>query len=154
MAIKINSKAPDFSLISTSNKKFKLSEDFKGQPCLIFFYPKDQTQGCTKEVCSFRDNFQIFKSLDVNIVGISRDSIKSHEEFKKMHNLPFELLSDPTGEVCKKYDALIPLIKMPKRITYLLDKNHRIIAAHEGLFDGPGHVKAMIEEINQLAEKD
>ncbi|WP_200979103.1 peroxiredoxin [Echinicola sp. 20G] len=152
MALKTQTKAPNFSLSSTSEKTFTLSEDFKGKSCLIFFYPKDQTSGCTKEVCSFRDNFQLFKSLDIPIVGISRDSIESHETFKKMHQLPFELLSDTDGKVCKAYDALMPIIKMPKRITYLLDKEHRIVAFHEGLLDGPAHVKAMMEEVKDFAK--
>lgn len=150
MSLKKHKKAPDFALPSTSNKTFKLSEDFKGKACLIFFYPKDQTKGCTQEVCSFRDNFQFFRSLDIPLVGISRDSVESHEEFKKLHQLPFELLSDQDGKVCKAYNALIPLIKVPKRITYLLDKDHKIVSIHEGLLDGPAHVEAMMEQIQKI----
>ncbi|AGA79148.1 peroxiredoxin [Echinicola vietnamensis] len=150
MALQKNTKAPDFSLPSTSGDLFKLSENFKGKSALIFFYPKDQTKGCTQEVCSFRDNFSVFSSLEIPIVGISRDSIASHQEFKKMHRLPFELLCDEDGSVCKQYKALMPLIKMPKRITYLLNAQHEIVAVHEGLFDGPAHVKAMMEEVKAL----
>ncbi|GGF29350.1 peroxiredoxin [Echinicola rosea] len=150
MPLQKNTKAPDFSLPSTSGQNFRLSENFKEKAALIFFYPKDQTKGCTQEVCSFRDNFQAFKSLEIPIVGISRDSLTSHQEFKQMHRLPFELLSDEDGSVCKQYKALMPLIKMPKRITYLLNPSHEIIAVHEGLFDGPGHVKAMLEEVKGM----
>ncbi|GAB3647720.1 hypothetical protein GCM10028791_10200 [Echinicola sediminis] len=150
MPLKKFVKAPDFSLPSTNKKTFQLSKDFKDKACLIFFYPKDQTKGCTKEVCSFRDNFQFFKSLDIPIVGISRDDIKSHEEFKELHQLPFELLSDKSGKVCKAYDAMMPIVRMPKRVTYLLDENHQIVAAHEGLMDGPAHVRAMMEVLDGL----
>lgn len=150
MALKIQQKAPDFTLPSTSGQSFTLSRDFANSYCLLFFYPKDQTKGCTQEVCSFRDNFHAFRNLDIPIVGISRDSIESHHKFKEMHRLPFELLSDKDGTVCKQYKALMPLINMPKRITYLLDKHHQIISIHEGLFDGPAHVKAMMEEIEKL----
>ncbi|AWW32460.1 peroxiredoxin [Echinicola strongylocentroti] len=153
MSLKKNTKAPDFTLPSTAGKDFRLAGDFKGKPALIFFYPKDQTKGCTQEVCSFRDNFGVFSSLDISLVGISRDSIASHQEFKKMHQLPFELLSDEDGSVCKQYKALMPLIKIPKRITYLLNDAHEIVAIHEGLFDGPAHVKSMMEEVKELGNR-
>ncbi|MDN3670980.1 peroxiredoxin [Echinicola jeungdonensis] len=150
MALNIGQKAPDFTLESTSGKKFILGENFKNQACLIFFYPKDQTKGCTKEVCSFRDNFHVFKDLNIPIVGISRDDIPSHLKFKNDHQLPFELLSDPNGEVCKSYGALMPVLNIPKRITYLLDNNHQIMAVHEGLFNGPKHVEKMVDELTQI----
>lgn len=147
MALKTGQKAPSLELPSTSGQNFSLKEDFKGKACLIFFYPKDQTKGCIQEVCSFRDNFRIFQQLDISIVGISRDDTKSHLQFKEDHQLPFELLSDRKGEVCKAYKALVPILGIPKRITYLLDKNHHITAVHEDFFDGKAHVAHMIEEL-------
>ncbi len=152
MALKINQEAPDFTLPSTSGSSFQLSEDFKGKFCLLFFYPKDQTKGCTQEVCSFRDNFHLFSKLDIPLVGISRDSIASHQEFKEMHKLPFELLADESGAVCKAYKALMPIVRVPKRITYLLNAKHEIVAVHEGLFDGPAHVEAMMKEVQALTK--
>ncbi len=149
MALRIGQKAPNFTLPSTSGKKFSLYGDFKGQACLLFFYPKDQTKGCTQEVCSFRDNFSIFQELNIPIVGISRDDIKSHLKFKSDHQLPFELLSDNGGATCKAYKALVPVLNIPKRITYLLDNNHHITAVHEGFFDGQAHVERMIEEVQE-----
>ena len=118
MALKKGSKAPDFVLDSTSGEKFRLS---KNLPCIIYFYPKDFTPGCTEEACSFRDGFSELKGLEMPVYGISRDSISTHNKFKKEHNLPFDLLTDKSGEVCKQYDALVPLIKVPKRITFFLE---------------------------------
>jgi thioredoxin-dependent peroxiredoxin len=90
------------------------------------FLPKDFTKVCTAEACDFRDQFSAFRDLDVPVIGISRDSIAKHLKFKEEHKLPFELLSDGSGKVCKKYDALVPILKMPKRVTYFVDKNHVI----------------------------
>nr|MBI1229675.1 redoxin domain-containing protein [Cytophagales bacterium] len=149
MALKIGQKAPDFTLPSTDGKMFRLSTGFAGKSCIIYFYPKDFTSGCTAEACEFRDEFEGFKDLDIAIVGISKDDIKTHLRFKKQYNLPFELLSDSRGKTCGAYDALIPLVRVPKRITYLLDKNHIIQAVHQDLFDGKGHITEMIAKVKK-----
>ena len=96
MALKKGSNAPDFVLESTSGKQFRLS---KNLPCIIYFYPKDSTPGCTEEACSFRDGFSELRGLDINVFGISRDSMSSHQKFKKEHQLPFDLLTDKSGDV-------------------------------------------------------
>ena len=144
MALKKGSKAPDFVLESTSGEKFRLS---KNLPCIIYFYPKDFTPGCTEEACSFRDGFSELRGLDVNVFGISRDSISSHRKFKEEHNLPFELLSDKSGEVCKQYDALVPIVKVPKRVTYLIDDNQTIITAYSDMFGAKKHLQEVIKEL-------
>jgi thioredoxin-dependent peroxiredoxin len=147
MALQIGQKAPDFTLSATGSKKITLSKDLNGQACILFFYPKDFTRGCTAEVCSFRENYE---SFDIPVFGISKDSIASHEKFKKAYKLPYELLSDPTGRVCKAYDALIPIIKMPKRVTYLLDSDHKIAAVFQDLFGAEKHIQKMIESMGQV----
>jgi peroxiredoxin Q/BCP len=147
MALSIGSIAPDFSLPSTSQKVFTLSSDMKGKALILFFYPKDFTRGCTAEVCAFRDQFEEFRNLEIPVIGISRDSIVTHEKFKKTYRLPFELLSDETGKVTKDYDALIPLIKISGRITYLLDEEHKVAACYEGLFENKSHVQAMLRKL-------
>lgn len=105
--------------------------------------------GCTAEACAFRDQFAEFRNLEIPVFGISRDTIPTHEKFKKAHRLPFELLSDISGEVCKAYDALIPFVKMPKRVTYLLDKQHKITGIYEGLFENKSHVEAMLTKLKK-----
>ncbi len=146
MALKKGVKAPEIRLKSTSGQIFSLKDDMEGTSCIIYFYPKDFTPGCTAEACSFRDAFSEFRNLDIPVFGISRDSIKSHLKFKEAHNLPFELLSDPSGKVCKAYDALVPVIGIPKRVTYLLDSDHKILAAYQDMFGARQHIDQMIKK--------
>ncbi len=144
MALKVGSKAPKFELKSTSGQNFKLEDNV---PCIIYFYPKDFTPGCTEEACSFRDGFSELRDLSIDVYGISRDTISSHKKFKEKNNLPFDLLSDADGAVCKSYDALVPLIKIPKRITYLVGKDMRVKAVYADLFGVKKHLNSMIQEL-------
>ena len=149
MALKTGTQAPEFNLKSTGAKSIDSSKDLKNKAFILYFYPKDFTKGCTAEACEFRDQFEAFRDLDIPVLGISRDDIETHERFKKEHKLPFDLLSDPAGEVCKAYDALVPLIKMPKRITYLIDKDHKIAAAFSDMFESKGHIEAMLKSLEK-----
>jgi thioredoxin-dependent peroxiredoxin len=148
MALKIGKKAPDFTLPSTSGKNFSLSKDAKGKACIIYFYPKDFTKVCTAEACDFRDQFAAFRDLDIPVLGISRDDMATHLRFKKEYKLPFELLSDEKGNVCNAYDALIPLIRVPKRITYFIDQNHIIQGVFSDMFESKKHVEEMIKMLS------
>lgn len=147
MSLKINQAAPDFTLPSTSGQSITLSKDLKDTVCILYFYPKDFTGGCTAEACGFRDNMEEFNNVDLTILGISRDNISSHLKFKRAYGLPFELLSDLDGEVCKAYEALIPLFRTPKRITYLLGRDHTVKAFHQGTFGAEKHIQKMISSI-------
>lgn len=149
MSLKIGEIAPDFNLPSTSGEKLSLSKNYKGKPLILFFYPKDFTKVCTAEACEFRDEFGVFKGLGIDVLGVSRDDMATHQRFKKEYKLPFELLSDETGKVCKSYDALIPLIKMPKRVTYLIDKEGKIAGVYSDMFESRGHVEVMIRKITK-----
>ena len=151
MPLKENEPAPDFTLPSTSGKSFTLSKDLNNKPCILYFYPKDFTAGCTKEACQFRDTFDVFRNVDIEVIGISRDNIESHLRFKKQYKLPFELLSDGSGKVAGLYKALVPVIGMTRRITYLLDKNHRIAAVFESMFDAEKHIATMVEKVKSGA---
>ncbi len=151
MALKKGTKAPDFTLAATGDKKITLSSDFEGKALIVYFYPKDFTRVCTAEACEFRDKFEDFRDLSIPILGISKDDIPSHEKFKKEYKLPFDLLSDPSGKVCKAYDALVPLIKMPKRITYLLNEKHEIEASFSEMFEAKSHIESMLKNINKKA---
>ena len=151
MALQIGQKAPDFKLQSTSGQILKMSENLKGKAFILYFYPKDFTRGCTAEACEFRDQFEAFRNLDVPVFGVSRDDIPTHEKFKKAYKLPFDLLSDPDGKVCKSYDALIPLIKMPKRVTYLIDDKHEIAGVFSDMFESKGHIESMLAKLKKSA---
>lgn len=147
MALSVGTKAPEINLRSTSGSQFILSKEMKGKPCIIYFYPKDFTPGCTEEACTFRDAFSEFRNLKVSVFGISRDTISSHIKFKQQHNLPFELLSDLDGKVCRAYDALVPFIGIPKRVTYLLDADHKVAAVYQDMFGARKHIEKMLKEM-------
>jgi peroxiredoxin Q/BCP len=104
MTLKIGDTAPDFELESDSGAKVKLS-DFRGKKVILYFYPKDDTPGCTKQACGFRDNYARIQSSDAVVLGVSPDSVKSHVKFKNKEKLPFPLLSDPDHVVTEKYGA-------------------------------------------------
>jgi len=102
MALQTGDKAPSFKLKNQNNKLISLSE-LKGKPVVLYFYPKDDTSGCTKEACNFRDEFPKFGKMKAEIIGISADSVESHKKFAEKYKLPFNLLSDEKKEVIEKY---------------------------------------------------
>lgn len=106
------------------------------------------------EACSFRDHFETFRELDIEIIGISRDRIEDHERFRNKHNLPFLLLSDTDGEVTRRYGAKMLLLSMSKRISYLIGPDLRIAAVYENLLDGKAHIREMIRAINPKSTQD
>lgn len=104
MILQEGSLAPDFSLLDENGKTHKLS-DYHGKPVVLYFYPKDDTPGCTVEACSFRDGFADFKKAGVVVLGVSPDDVKSHAKFKTKYNLPFTLLADVGHVVCDAYSV-------------------------------------------------
>ncbi|MFA5983197.1 MAG: peroxiredoxin [Methylococcaceae bacterium] len=105
MTINIGDSIPDFDILTTGGTSIKLSE-FQGKFLVLYFYPKDSTPGCTLEGQDFRDNIDKFTALNALIFGVSRDSIRSHENFKAKQNFPFELLSDPEEQLCNVFDVI------------------------------------------------
>lgn len=104
MPISANIDAPDFELLDETGTSRRLSE-YRGKPVVLYFYPKDDTPGCTKEACSFRDDYSVYADAGVVILGVSPDSPKSHAKFKDKYNLPFTLLADEDHKVCELYGA-------------------------------------------------
>lgn len=121
-------KAPDFKLQDKDGNTVSLS-DFKNRKVVLYFYPRDNTPGCTKQACSFRDSYEEFTSKDVVVIGISKDSVKSHEKFAQKNELPFILLSDPDLQAIQAYDVwqekkLYGKVSMGVvRTTYIIDGN-------------------------------
>lgn len=154
MALRVGDQAPNFTLPSTTGGDFNLYNDRKGKPCIVYFYPKDFTPGCTAEACDFRDNIEFFKQFDIDVLGVSRDDVETHLKFKAKHDLPFELLADTKGDVTKAFKATLPLVGMSKRITYLLDQNQKVVAVFEKLFGAKAHIQEMIKKVksNLVAE--
>ena len=145
---------PDFNLPSTSNKTFKLSE-YRGKKLVIYFYPKDSTPGCTTQGQQFRDHYNEFKKLNTEIVGVSRDSIKSHENFKAKFEFPFELLSDGEELACQLFNV----IKMKKmygkevrgieRSTFVIDENGELVNEWRGV-KVDGHIEEVLDFVRKL----
>lgn len=102
--LKTGEKAPSFKLQDSEGKVHSL-EDYHGKTIVVYFYPKDDTPGCTKEACSFRDDYSAFKEAGIEIIGISPDTIESHQKFSEKYDLPFTLLADPDHEVSKSYEV-------------------------------------------------
>lgn len=144
MSLKIGDKAPGFNLESTDGSEFRLSE-YEGQRLVLYFFPKDFTSVCTKQACSFRDQFGHLRDLGIPVFGISRDSLDTHRRFKEQFQLPFELLADEGGTVSKLYGAQMWLLPVPKRVTYLIDEEGKISAVYEAMLEDEAHVKAMLE---------
>ena len=130
--------APDFELLDDTNTPRKLS-DFRGRNVILYFYPEDDTPGCTKEACNFRDDYSAYEKAGVVILGVSPDDVKSHVKFKQKFGLQFPLLSDPGHKVCDLYGAWGPRKYMGKeyegvlRTTYLIDENGNIVKVFENV---------------------
>lgn len=131
--LSVGDKAPDFTTIDQNGKKVSLS-DFKGQKVVLYFYPKDNTPGCTKEACAFRDNYSLFKKHKVAVLGVSIDSENSHKRFSDKFELPFPLLVDTERQIVESYGAWGEKSLYGKkymgtnRITYLIDEAGKIAA--------------------------
>jgi peroxiredoxin Q/BCP len=127
MSVDVGSKAPDFTMPTDGNESVTLSK-LKGKKVVLYFYPKDDTSGCTAEACGFRDSFPDYTGAGAVVIGISKDSVASHDKFKKKHNLPFILASDTGSDVCEKYGTWVEKSMYGRkymgieRCTYLLDQ--------------------------------
>lgn len=119
--------APSFELLDQYSKVHKLS-DYRGQWLVVYFYPRDDTPGCTTEACEFRDDVVTLKRMGVALLGVSTDNVKSHQEFAGKYHLPFALLSDARGEVARQYGSLMSMgpLKFAKRHTFIIDPEGRI----------------------------
>ena len=117
----VGSKARDFILPSQSGEMVNLKDFLGKKPMVLFFYPKDDTPGCTKQACAFRDEYEAFGQLDAEVIGISSDSVRSHKNFAEKHSLPFLLLSDEGGKVRKLYGVPTTFGLFPGRVTYVID---------------------------------
>src|SRR5918998_3144369 len=143
--------APDFMLRSQSGEEVSL-EDFLGRKkaVVLSFYPKDDTPGCTKEACSFRDGYEQFEMLEAEVIGISSDSVKSHERFVEEHGLPFVLLSDEGGEVRKLYGVPNTLGLFPGRVTYVIDEEGVVRHIFSSQLGISRHVEEALEALGSI----
>ena len=147
-------KCPRFNGASTNDNNFS-NKDFIGKKLVIYFYPKDSTPGCTTQGQDFRDNFKTFKKLNTEILGVSRDSVKSHENFKLKQSFPFELLSDPDEKMCKAFDVMKMKSMYGKqymgvdRSTFLIDEKGMVIKEWRSV-KVKGHVEEVLSLLKEL----
>ena len=139
--LKVNTIAPDFTLTDTNGILHTLS-DYQGQFVILYFYPRDNTPGCTKQACSFRDSFSEIRAQNATILGVSWDSPTKHASFTEKYDLPFTLLSDVKGNLTETYKAAGWF--MPKRYTYIIDPKGRIIEVYTK-FDISSHSDSILE---------
>ena len=150
--MKIGSKVKNFSAEMTGNKKFSLKE-FTGKNIVLYFYPRDNTPGCTSESIDFRDNFKSLQKKNTLIFGISKDSLSSHQKFKEKFNFPFELISDPEEKVCKAFDVIKEKSMYGKkylgieRSTFLVDSKGKLKKEWRKV-KVKGHVEEVLNSID------
>lgn len=144
-------KAPDFSVPSTSGENISL-KDFAGKKVVLYFYPKDDTPGCTKEACGFRDSISDIQAKGAIVLGVSKDSIASHQKFKQKFNLNFDLLSDEDGSICNAYKVWGEKSMYGKkyfgifRVTYIIDEQGNIQKVFPKV-NPTVHAQEVIEEL-------
>ena len=152
--ISTGKQAPDFELPATGDKTIKLS-DLKGNKVVIYFYPRDNTPGCTLEGQDFRDNIAEFQANNTVILGVSRDSMKSHEKFKAEQTFPFDLIADPDEQLCKLYDVIREKNMYGKKVmgiersTFLIDETG-ILRKEWRKVKVKGHVEKVLAEVKAL----
>jgi peroxiredoxin Q/BCP len=149
--IQIGDKCPDFQLPDASGKMIQISEFIGKKKLVIYFYPKDDTPGCTKEACSFRDSYEDFKEFDCEVIGISSDSEEKHSSFASKHKLPFILLADTDKKVRKLFGVpgnLFGLI--PGRVTYIIGLDGKIKGIYNSQTNPLGHIEKALELVKTL----
>ncbi|MEI7896994.1 MAG: peroxiredoxin [bacterium] len=146
----IGSTAPGFSLPDQRGKRVNLSDFLGKSNVVVYFYPKDESYGCTKEACSFRDNYEVFREAGAEVIGISSDDIASHQAFSANHKLPFLLLSDKDKSVAGKYGVGKTLGVLPGRVTFVIDKQGIIRLMFSSQLNFQKHVEEAIETLKGM----
>jgi thioredoxin-dependent peroxiredoxin len=154
MSVELGDKAPDFNLPTDGNGSVTLSQ-LKGKKVVLYFYPKDDTSGCTAEACGFRDSFPDYGGVGAVVIGISKDSVASHDKFKEKHDLPFILASDAGSDVCEKYGTWVEKSMYGRkymgieRCTFLLDEQGVVRGVWHKV-KVPGHVAQVLKAARAL----
>jgi peroxiredoxin Q/BCP len=147
--LRIGDRAPDFSLPASDGRTVSLA-DFRGKVLVVFFYPKDETPGCTREACEFRDSYETFVEAGAEVVGVSDDSVESHKSFAAHHRLPMTLLSDGGGKVRGLF-GVKSLFGLPDRVTFVIDRDGTIRHVFQARLRFGKHVDEALAVVRQLA---
>jgi peroxiredoxin Q/BCP len=149
----VGDKLPSFMLPDQDGIPFDI-KDYVGKTAMvIYFYPKDDTPGCTKEACSFRDSFEKFTEKNIKVIGISSDDVESHKNFADKYNLPFTLLADTDSKVRNLFGVKSNILGLiPGRVTYVIDKGGKVIFIYDSQFKAERHIEESIKAINASVE--
>lgn len=151
MSLKVGDKIPLFSAIDTNGNQFDVNSVLGKKPFVIYFYPKDNTSGCTAQACSFRDQYQDFVDLGAEVIGVSSDSVISHQKFSNQYKLPFILLSDQNQKIRNTFGVSSGMFGLiPGRVTYVIDKNGIIRMIFDSSFMPTKHITKALEAIKKL----
>lgn len=142
--------APDFTLPSQSGTSVSLSDYLGKKVVVLYFYPKDNTPGCTAEACAFRDSYEAFTDNGAEVIGISSDSVDAHGKFSGKHNLPFVLLADKGGAVRKSYGVPNALVILPGRVTYVIDLEGTVRHVFSSMSNIGGHINEALAVVKDL----
>ena len=148
--IRAGDKAPDFTLPSQSGEQVRLYDRLGERVVVLYFYPKDDTRGCTAEACGFRDSFEAFTDAGAEVIGVSSDSVDRHAAFAGKHNLPFTLLSDKGGEVRKLYGVPATLGLLPGRVTYVIDREGTVRHSFNSMTNIGQHISDALRIVREL----
>ncbi len=146
--VQVGDVAPDFTLPSQAGAPVSL-HDLRGKNVVLYFYPKDNTSGCTAQACAFRDQYEVFKDAGAEVIGVSSDSTESHQQFAAQYRLPFTLLSDVGGKVRKRYGATTMGL-LPGRVTYVIDKNGVVRHMFSSAFNAGKHITEAVQALQAL----
>ena len=149
-AIQSGDTAPDFTLPSQSGEPVRLGDRLGQRVVVLYFYPKDNTPGCTAEACAFRDSYEVFTEAGAEVIGISSDSAARHAAFAGQHQLPFTLLSDQGGKIRKLYGVPAVLGLLPGRVTYVIDRQGTVRHVFGSMTSIGQHVSDALEIVRQL----
>jgi thioredoxin-dependent peroxiredoxin len=144
MSLSVGATAPNFTVKDTHGNSVSLA-DYSGKTVVLYFYPKDDTPGCTKEACSFRDNYSVYQGKDITVFGVSRDDEASHQAFTSKFNLPFPLLADTDGALTQAYD--VDGGGYSKRVTYVIDGAGKIVKVYDGTVKTETHATDILAEL-------
>ena len=150
--IQVGDKAPDFSLPSQSGAEVRLRDRLGQRVIVLYFYPKDDTPGCTKEACAFRDSYEVFTDAGADVIGISSDSVDKHSAFAGKHSLPFTLLSDQGGKVRKSYGVPSVLGLLPGRVTYVIDQAGTVRSIINSMTQIDHHINEALDTVRKLQD--
>ncbi len=148
--IQVGDRAPDFTLPSQSGEPVRLADRLAERVVVLYFYPKDETPGCTAEACAFRDSFEAFTDAGADVVGVSSDSADRHASFADHHQLPFTLLSDQGGRVRRSYGVPATLGVLPGRVTYVIDRTGTVRHVFNSMTNIGRHVGDALDVVRRL----